>query len=39
VAAPIGAWAAKHCSPRLMLILVGVVLTLTSIYGVYRAWG
>lgn len=39
LAAPIGAWAAKHCPPKLMLILVGVVLTLTSAYGVYRAWG
>ncbi|PKB14915.1 hypothetical protein B0I00_2517 [Novosphingobium kunmingense] len=39
VAAPIGAWAAKHFNPKVMLILVGVVLTLTSAYGVYRAWG
>jgi uncharacterized protein len=38
VAAPIGAWAAKHLPAKLMLILVGVVLTLTSAYGVYRAW-
>lgn len=39
-AAPIGAWAAKHLPARQMLILVGVVLTLTSAYGVYRAvWG
>jgi hypothetical protein len=38
-AAPIGAWAAKHFSPKVMLVLVGVVLTLTSVYGVYRAWG
>lgn len=38
-AAPIGAWAAKHFNPKVMLILVGVVLTLTSAYGVYRAWG
>jgi len=39
LAAPIGAWAAKHFNPKTMLILVGVVLTLTSLYGVYRAWG
>ncbi|NBW76143.1 MAG: sulfite exporter TauE/SafE family protein [Sphingomonadaceae bacterium] len=38
-AAPLGAWAAKHFPPKTMLILVGVVLTLTSGYGVYRAWG
>lgn len=38
-AAPIGAWAAKHFPPKTMLILVGIVLTLTSVYGVYRAWG
>ena len=38
-AAPIGAWAAKHFPPKQMLILVGVVLTLTSAYGVYKAWG
>jgi len=39
IAAPIGAWAAKHFSPKVMLVLVGIVLTLTSVYGVYRAWG
>ncbi len=39
LAAPIGAWAAKHFPAKTMLILVGVVLTLTSAYGVYRAWG
>ena len=38
-AAPLGAWAAKHFNPKTMLILVGIVLTLTSGYGVYRAWG
>ncbi len=36
-AAPIGAWAAKHLPARQMLILVGVVLSLTSAYGVYNA--
>jgi uncharacterized protein len=38
-AAPIGAWAAKHFPAKQMLIMVGVVLTLTSAYGVYSAWG
>jgi len=39
LAAPLGAWAAKHFPAKQMLILVGVVLTITSAYGVYRAWG
>ena len=39
LAAPIGAWAAKHVAPKVMLVLVGIVLTATSLYGVYRAWG
>ena len=39
LAAPIGAWAAKHFDPKAMLVLVGIVLTATSLYGVYRAWG
>lgn len=38
MAAPLGAWVAKHFNPKVMLILVGIVLTLTSLYGVYRAW-
>ncbi len=38
-AAPFGAMAAKHFSPKLMLILVGVVLSATSAYGVWTAWG
>ena len=38
VAAPLGAFAAKRFAARHMLILVGIVLTLTSAYGVYRAW-
>lgn len=37
-AAPIGAWAAKHIPVKPMMILVGVVLTLTSAYGVWKAW-
>lgn len=38
LASPLGAWAAKHFPAKQMLILVGVVLTLTSAYGIYRAW-
>lgn len=34
-AAPFGAFAAKHFPAKWMLILVGIVLTLTSAYGVY----
>lgn len=35
--APFGAWAARHFSAKWMLVIVGVVLTLTSGYGVYSA--
>ncbi len=38
MAAPIGAWAAKHVPAKQMLILVGIVLTATSSYGVWTAW-
>ena len=38
LAAPLGAWAAKHFPAKQMLILVGIVLTITSAYGVWRAW-
>jgi uncharacterized membrane protein YfcA len=38
LAAPLGAWAAKHFPAKQMLILVGIVLTLTSAYGVWSAW-
>ena len=38
-AAPFGAVAAKHIPAKAMLIMVGVVLTITSVYGVWRAWG
>jgi uncharacterized membrane protein YfcA len=38
LAAPLGAWAAKHFPPKQMLVLVGTVLTLTSMYGVWSAW-
>ena len=37
VAAPLGAFAAKKVSSKLLLVMVGLVLTLTSLYGIYRA--
>ena len=36
-AAPLGAYMAKHFSPKLMLVMVGVVLTATSAFALYRA--
>jgi uncharacterized protein len=36
-AAPLGAYVAKIVPARGLLIMVGVVLTLTSLYGIYRA--
>ncbi|WP_370177356.1 sulfite exporter TauE/SafE family protein [Alteriqipengyuania sp.] len=36
-AAPFGALAARHFSPKFMLILVGIVLTATSAYGIWTA--
>ena len=38
-AAPFGAMAAKHFSPKLMLVLVGIALSVTSAYGIWTAWG
>ncbi|WP_120716638.1 sulfite exporter TauE/SafE family protein [Tsuneonella amylolytica] len=38
LAAPFGALAAKRVPAKWMLILVGIVLTLTSAYGVWTAW-
>ena len=37
IAAPAGAWAVKIIPPKGLLIMVGVLLTITSLYGVYRA--
>lgn len=37
VGAPLGAFAARHFPAKWMLVLVGIVLTLTSGYGVYSA--
>ena len=36
-AAPFGAWVAKRVQARTLLILVGIVLTMTSAYGLWRA--
>ena len=36
-AAPLGAYMAKRFSPKLMLIMVGVVLIATSAFGLYKA--
>ena len=36
-AAPLGAMMAKRFSPKVMLIMVGVVLIATSAFGLYRA--
>ena len=36
-AAPLGAYLATRFSPKVMLVMVGVVLTATSAFGLYRA--
>ena len=38
-AAPFGAVVVRYLSPKIMLILVGIALTLTSTYGIWTAWG
>lgn len=37
VAAPFGAMIARHVAPKPLLIMVGVILTITSLFGIYRA--
>ena len=37
LAAPVGAWLVSEFAPKPLLILVGILLTLTSAYGIYRA--
>ena len=39
LAAPLGAWLVKRIPPKPLLVLVGILLTLTSAYGIYRALG
>ncbi len=36
-AAPLGVWAARRAPSKALLILAGVLLTATSLYGIYRA--
>ena len=36
LAAPLGALVAKRVSPKLLLAMVGIVLTATSLYGIYQ---
>ncbi len=38
-AAPLGAFVAKRAPARGLLVLVGILLTLTSAWGIYRAFG
>jgi uncharacterized membrane protein YfcA len=37
IAAPFGALLAKRVQPKVLMLLVGIVLTATSLYGLYRA--
>jgi uncharacterized membrane protein YfcA len=37
VAAPFGAWIAKRINPDVLLAFVGALLTIVSVYGLYRA--
>ena len=37
LAAPVGAWLVKRISPKPLLVMVGILLTATSAYGIYRA--
>ncbi len=38
-AAPVAAVVARRAKPKLLLVMVGIVLTLTSLYGIVRALG
>ncbi len=38
-AAPFGAILVRRLSPRILMVMVGIVLTLTSAYGIWRAFG
>ena len=37
IAAPFAAWAAKRAQPKFLLVLVGTLLAVTSVIGIYRA--
>lgn len=39
LAAPFGAWIAKRVNPDMLLTFVGALLTIVSVYGLYRALG
>jgi uncharacterized membrane protein YfcA len=39
IAAPAGAWLVKKVAPKPLLVLVGALLTLTSVYSIYRIIG
>jgi len=39
LAAPLGGFLAKRLNPDRMLVLVGIVLTLTSVYGIWNSLG
>ena len=39
VAAPLGAMLARHVSPKILLVSVGVILTLTSMFGIAKWLG
>ena len=38
LAAPLGAYFAKHMRPRLLLFAVSIVLIATSVYSIVKAW-
>jgi uncharacterized protein len=37
LAAPVGAWLVKRIPPKPLLVMVGILLSATSAYGIYRA--
>jgi uncharacterized membrane protein YfcA len=37
LAAPVGAWLVKRIAPKPLLVMVGILLSATSAYGIYRA--
>jgi uncharacterized membrane protein YfcA len=37
IAAPLGAWLVKRIPAKPLLVMVGILLSLTSAYGIYRA--
>ena len=37
-AAPLGAWLTKRIPARPLMVLVGVVLTITSVFGIYKTF-